>query len=223
VLFLGMRSVMEIGGSCASGGPYVVANTCPKGIWMVPVSIWVGLMGVGVYSVAVMRFPGPRWGLLAWPALFISLGWNFWEYALDPPGDADGPVIGWLICGVVFVVMGGGPLVAGLATPAGRRHLVWADVEPEPVRPTVRAVAAAASPLQGRRLRHGAAPPASAATPPPPPPTSMGPTGDGDGGADELTDALERLSRMYRRGDLTAEEFSAAKARLIGGRTGAAP
>ena len=31
VLFLCMRSVMDIGGSCASGGPYEIANPCPAG------------------------------------------------------------------------------------------------------------------------------------------------------------------------------------------------
>ncbi len=31
-MFLGMRSVMQIGGSCGSGGPYEIATPCPEGI-----------------------------------------------------------------------------------------------------------------------------------------------------------------------------------------------
>jgi hypothetical protein len=29
LVFLGMRAVMDIGGACADGGPYVSANPCP--------------------------------------------------------------------------------------------------------------------------------------------------------------------------------------------------
>ncbi len=46
---------------------------------------------------------------LAWPGLFLSLGWNFLEFAFAPPGG--GFAWGWLICGVVFVLMGGLPLL----------------------------------------------------------------------------------------------------------------
>jgi hypothetical protein len=46
--------------------------------------------------------------LLAWPALFLSLGWNFLEFGVQPPGG--GLAWGWLVPGVMFVLMGGGPL-----------------------------------------------------------------------------------------------------------------
>ena len=26
----------------------------------------------------------------AWPALFLSLGWNFFEFGFNPPGDVGG-------------------------------------------------------------------------------------------------------------------------------------
>src|SRR5690606_5344155 len=84
VLFLGMRSVMEIGGACATGGPYVPRQPCPEGTWLIPVSIFTGLAGTGL--VVAGTFPGgPKLWSLAWPALFISLGWNFLEYGVDPP------------------------------------------------------------------------------------------------------------------------------------------
>ena len=46
---------------------------------------------------------------LAWPGLFLSLGWNFLEFSFAPPGG--GFAWGWLVCGVVFVLMGGLPLL----------------------------------------------------------------------------------------------------------------
>ena len=33
--------------------------------------------------------------MLAWPALFLSLGWNFLEYGVNPPeAFGDGPELG---------------------------------------------------------------------------------------------------------------------------------
>ena len=122
VLFLGMRSVMDIGGSCGSGGPYVVAQPCPDNAWLLPVGIIGGLAMLAVYALSCFSDGGPRLAALAWPALFLSLGWNFLEYAFDPPGDAGGPVIGWLVCGVLFWVMGGLPLLVVLRD---GRALLW--------------------------------------------------------------------------------------------------
>ena len=54
---------------------------------------------------------GGGWGvtaILAWSALFGSLGWNFLEYAFA----GDGIEWGWLIPGVVFEAMAIVPLVA---------------------------------------------------------------------------------------------------------------
>ena len=41
---------------------------------------------------------------LAWPALFLSLGWNFLEYGFFPPEG--GWVWSWIFCGVLFVADG---------------------------------------------------------------------------------------------------------------------
>ena len=45
--------------------------------------------------------------LFFWPAIFLSLGWNFCEYGFFA---SEGLVWGWIICGVVFMLMGGLPL-----------------------------------------------------------------------------------------------------------------
>ena len=61
---------------------------------------------------------------LGWPALFVSLGLNFLDYAIHPPDAEPTPVWGWLIPGVLFWLMGGAPLAIGILawreTDAGR-------------------------------------------------------------------------------------------------------
>ena len=117
MLFLAMRAVMEVGGACASGGPYEIATPCPRGIgWMMPVAIFGGLASALV--LAITAGDGPRLWTLAWPALFLSLGWNFFEFGLDPPGQ-EGTSPGWLVCAALFALMGGVPLV-GVVRYAGR-------------------------------------------------------------------------------------------------------
>ncbi len=53
--------------------------------------------------------------------LFLSLGWNFFEYGAFHEG---GLVWGWLICAAVFFVMGGAPVVLALRSPDARETLV---------------------------------------------------------------------------------------------------
>ena len=116
VLFLGMRAVMDIGGACASGGPYVPVQPCPEGVALLMPAGMLGLFGFGALGLHGGARLGGGWAglvLLAWPALFISLGWNFLQYGLAPPPDLEphgGPIWGWLIPGVIFVLIGGVPL-----------------------------------------------------------------------------------------------------------------
>ena len=110
VMFFAMRAVMDIGGTCASGNvPYQVSRPCPTGVPGLMVgSIFLGLLFLGLYAFSAV---GPNLTLLAWPALFLSLGWNFLDYGVNPPTGSSSVVWGWLICGVVFMAMGGVPLV----------------------------------------------------------------------------------------------------------------
>jgi hypothetical protein len=188
LVFMSMRAVMDIGGTCASGGPYVIAQPCPdSAVALMPLGIVGGLIGLWMYAAASSRLPGPRLTLLAWSALFLSLGWNFWEYGLNPPDGSEGVVWGWIICGVVFVAMGGLPLL-GLANRDIAKQLFWADAPGTPVRP------AAATPT----------PPTSTLTRRPAPPSD-----------DSLPAALERLSELHRTGALNDEEFRLAKQRIL--------
>jgi hypothetical protein len=215
VLFLCARAVMDMGGSCASGGPYVVARPCPKGVgWMTPVSILLGLVSVGWMIAWDHGLPGPKWALLAWPALFLGLGWNFWEYGLDTPTDG-GVDAGWIACGVVFVLMGGLPLLA-LKSSDVRRATFWSDAPPstegrETLRPSARTVIRTVTPTFPKR---------SNGPPPPPPPPRSGaspppfsPTGHDS--STEMVGELQRLAAMHRAGELTDEEFAIAKQRVL--------
>ena len=200
LLFLGMRAVMEIGGSCAEGGPYVSARPCPDGV---PLAMFGGIFGgVGCLFVYIWQ----TWSrgiagftLLAWPALFLSLGWNFLEFGLDPPG-AGGLAWGWLVCAVTFAAMGGVPLVLGARwivpsiLPVGR----------EPGSPARSA---------GGLSRWSATRPASSLAPTGPARPDLPSTATAE--TDDVVDALERLAALRAAGALSEEEFAAAKRRLL--------
>jgi hypothetical protein len=184
VLFLSMRAVMRIGGFCASGGPYVIATPCPKGVaGLMIASVWIGLVLAFVYAFQSVRARAPNFVALLWPALFLSLGYNFLTFAFDPPGDGGGLAGGWLICGVLFVVMGGGPLVAWILS---LRHGSEAAAK----------LPRAAAPQVSPALRFFVGAP--------------GTVGSGD-----IVNRLERLAELRRKGDITPEEYDAAKATLL--------
>ena len=187
LLWLGMRAVMDLGGFCASGGPFEIAVECPDAvIATTPLSIIGGLLAVGLMAWGGAALGGGWMSLifLAWPALFLSLGWNFLEFGFTPPDG--GWVWSWLFCGVLFVLMGAVPLVLGIG------------------------LAREGSDGPGRAYASGRA--VVRPTPPPSPP----PRAPADPGQDEpLVGRLERLAALRRRGDITNEEFETAKAATL--------
>jgi hypothetical protein len=187
LVFLSMRSVMNVGGFCAEGGPYQIRQHCPQGIPGIMIgSIWGGLILAFAYAVVVSRWAIPGLVHLAWSALFLSLGWNFFEYAFDPPGTTKGIIWGWLICGVVFAAMGGFPLF--VTVPAIVRQFLRGE-EPQHEFPGGVPVGHARRAAQ----RFG-----------------LAPTGD------RLVSDLERLDSLLQSGALTQEEYARAKKRLLG-------
>lgn len=187
LLFLGMRSVMNVGGFCAEGGPYVIAQHCPQGVPAIMVgSILGGLVLAFVYVWQAVRYRVPSFAMLLWPALFLSLGWNFLEYAFDSPIAGGGVVWGWLVCGAVFMLMGGLPLLAVL--PATVRGFTRDDDHP-PGWP-------AGMPLAHMQRVVGRVQPS--------------------GPDSRLVDELERLARLHEQGALSDDEYEAAKRSLLG-------
>jgi hypothetical protein len=99
--FLGMRVVMDVGGSCAEGGPYVIAQPCPDGTVLLSVAIPIMIVTAMLGSAIAAWLRAPTLLLPMWVLLFGSLGWNFLEYGVA----GDGTVWGWVVCGVIFELM----------------------------------------------------------------------------------------------------------------------
>jgi hypothetical protein len=99
--FFAMRSVMDVGGACADGGPYVSAQPCPDGSWLIAVAIPAMIIFAMAGSAAAISINAPNLLIPMWGFPFGSLGWNFLEY-----GAFSGDIVwGWLVCGVVFWAM----------------------------------------------------------------------------------------------------------------------
>ena len=203
LLFLVMRAVLAVGGFCAEGGPYAIRTHCPAGVpWMTPLAIFGGLISVGLArGFAWERFGGLV--LLAWPALFLSLGWNFFALGFGLIAKAGIQPVGILL-GIMFWLLGGGPLLLILPDlVGGRGHKGRSPA-------SSRAQAAGGAPT------HSAAPGAQQAplsSSPSPTPSATAPAG----GQADLGGELERLSGLHRGGELTGAEVEAAKRRLLGG------
>ncbi len=204
MLYMGMRSVMQIGGACAEGGAFEIRVPCPEGVPMLMIGgIWGGVIFLGIYIWQSSKYKVPSFALLAWPALFLSLGWNFLEYGVNPP-IGEGPVWGWLICGILFALMGGLPLLAVL--PMMIKGLTKSDDVDLLNRPL-------AAPRALRDVASRSRPPRSSSDVPLiDPPT---PVDDGD----HLVSKLERLSTLHREGALSDIEFEAAKQSLLRGKS----
>lgn len=100
--YLGMRAIMDIGGACATGGPYVSAQPCPEGASAL-LSGGVPLLLLATFAASglALWIGAPTLLLLMWFLLFGSLGWNFLEYSFAE----DDIVMGWLIPGIMFELM----------------------------------------------------------------------------------------------------------------------
>lgn len=108
LLLQGFFSLMSIGGSCASGGPYSIEVECPDAVALfMPLSIYGGLAAVAL-SLFLARGFGTSLIILAWPILFCSLGGGF-LWAFFVAGDITG-----LVIGIMFEAMGLIPLVLAL-------------------------------------------------------------------------------------------------------------
>jgi hypothetical protein len=113
ILSVIMRSVGEVGGSCADGGLYVSGQPCPDGTGVAMLAV----LGLAVFCVVATIWGAARSRALHpvfwfWPALFLALGSNSLDDGLfDPPAGA-GISGGYVSCGVLFWVMGAGRLTA---------------------------------------------------------------------------------------------------------------
>ena len=56
-----------------------------------PAAIWGGLIFTGLYVFVAANYGVPTIVSLAWPALFISLGYNFFDYGIHGGSRASSP------------------------------------------------------------------------------------------------------------------------------------
>jgi hypothetical protein len=217
LLYLSMRSVMDVGGFCASGGPYEIRQTCPQGVaWMMPVSIFGLLVFAGISVVGAFSEGGPRPYAFAWSALFLALGWNFLDYGFNPPDG--GTSASWLVCGVVFVLMGGVPL-ALLLWKSAARWVLWGPRTEKPVpeegwyhltpvsdTATMPTAAGGLMPMR----------PAGPEPQPEPSPTPASTTTVQDARpSGDMVGKLERLADLHERGALNESEYEMAKNAIL--------
>ena len=184
LLYEAMRGVMDVGGTCASGGAYQIRQQCPQGVaWVTPLSIFGTLAFAGISFVGVFSKGGPKPYAFAWSALFLALGWNFLDYGFDAPDG--GTSAGWLVCGFVFVAMGGAPLLL-LFSPSAARWALWGPPREAP----------GSGPVPYR----------------PPPQTASTPTTTPQV---DVVSRLERLADLRDRGLLDADEYEIAKDKIL--------
>lgn len=208
VLYLGMRAVMSIGGFCAEGGPFVIEQHCPDGVPGLMIGgIWGGIIFAGVYAWQVFKNSIPSFLGLLWPALFLSLGWNFLEFGLDPPGGG-GLAWGWLICAVFFVLMGGLPLIWAAKVMTRRFRGEPASGVFGSVGDVRKARAQLSSLVRAARQASETVTTVDIGA-------NQMSSGDEPGSTDDLVSVLERLDSLRRSGALDAVEYEEAKRRVL--------
>ena len=100
-------AVINIGGYCAEGGPYVIAQHCPKGSAVV-LSVGFPLMfliGFGYVMAKPLSWPSTIGWL--WPVLFVGMAIAFFIGASNAPGG-----IGWagILTGIIMLAIGLAPV-----------------------------------------------------------------------------------------------------------------
>jgi hypothetical protein len=105
-------------GTCASGGPYVIANPCPSGT-----ATWILLIGGGM-TVSILCIVAASFitsgglfsgaGLVLWSAEFLGLGLALLLTAIFGHNLSGGAKSAGYSVGIIFIPMGGLPLLFGI-------------------------------------------------------------------------------------------------------------
>jgi hypothetical protein len=230
LVYLSMRSVMNVGGFCAEGGAYNIRQHCPQGVpGIMTGSIWGGLILVFAYAVIAARWNVPSLLILAWSALFLSLGWNFFEFAFRASNDDQGLPWGWIVCGVLFAIMGGIPLLIATQTLFGRRTQRLGSIAN--IGGSVQMAASGLSAFRQLRksmpdmikaMQEGMAAwpqaPGAAWTQAPGSVVPPGATGASSpvGTPENLVTVLAKLDELHRSGALSDAEYQVAKSAVLG-------
>jgi hypothetical protein len=111
-----LRAATAVGGSCADGEASLAGQPCRShpgtALLLAFACALVCLLAVS-WGSAALGAPKPLF--LAWPALALTLGWNFLRDGFNPP-MGEGLALGYVVGGVVFLLLGAGPLLLRLST-----------------------------------------------------------------------------------------------------------
>ncbi|HEY5165554.1 MAG TPA: SHOCT domain-containing protein, partial [Acidimicrobiia bacterium] len=204
-----MRSVQAIGGVCRSGASATtIVYHCPSGVaGTTTLSIFGGLLFLLLFVICAGE-TGRSLLLLAWSALFLTLGWDFLDYGFHLTSGS-GTNGGFIVCAVLFIVMGAVPLFWLLPR-------LWSVITGTPD-PSDAPGAPGHVPLVGATSVQFTPPPSSS-----PPAWGTGtsvrmasPPSNAPSTGKDVAGELERLASLHRRGELTDAEYEAAKAQAI--------
>jgi hypothetical protein len=185
-LYLSIHTLMN--SSCGSVDSEGIVRSCPAGVaGLLPGAIWGGLIFAGLYVLVTVKFKVPSLVSLIWPALFLSLAYNFFDYGVGG-GSSPG---GWIVLGVVFGLMGAVTLVWAVPH-LWRVYVHGREDDPKPwhVSTTGAAMGSAMSAVKlFDRLGRSA--------------------------SEDMTESLERLDELHKSGALDDLEYAKAKDRVI--------
>ena len=110
-----LRSSTALGGSCADGDAALADGPCRShtGAALL-IAVACALLCLLAVSWGASVLGAPRPLFLAWPVLALTLGWNFLRDGFDPP-MGEGLALGYVVGGVVFLILGTAPLLLRLS------------------------------------------------------------------------------------------------------------
>ena len=105
LLFLAMRGVMAPGGVVAGGGPLAIEHSALDWILLFLITIAVWWISALAHAKFQLDAGGPPLALLSWRMLFLLIGFNFFNFGVNHPGNGERIAWGWLALGVAYLVM----------------------------------------------------------------------------------------------------------------------
>ncbi len=199
-------------GTCASGGPYVVARECPEGTGTDVLLLSLSVIGFFVATgIAGLRGPRPGGGgfgfgsmvLAGWTIFFTVGGAVALIHALTSDVIGEDGKLGGIIVGATFLVMGVPALVFALplAIKNARDSARGSTAGPVTYADNAGVAGWASTMRMGSKLMRD---------------YSAGSATFGGGGGGDSIAQLERLQRLREQGALTESEFEEQKRRILG-------
>jgi hypothetical protein len=114
---IGITQLLKTG-TCASGGPYLIARPCPSGTGAT-IGLFGGGMTIAILCMTAVALTGGGGlfggaGLVLWAGEFVGVGASGIVWAILSHNAQPGSKLAAYIIGVIFIPMGGIPLLLGI-------------------------------------------------------------------------------------------------------------